>query len=130
MTDKEFLTGSAIDPELAKPEPGKVKRQPVDFNFESLNWDFIHLMAKIANYANTKYGSAVQYTNARLEGGNSPINHIVGHVREYSKRQVHDRFGNLEMQLAAIAYNAMMEYYYLHNGGPTVPDQFYKEMGK
>lgn len=118
------------DLDLAKVEVGKVKRQPVDFNFESLNWDFIHAMAKIANYANTKYGSAVQYTNARLVGGNSPINHIVGHVREYSKRIPHDRFGNLEMQLAAIAYNAMMEFYYLQNGGPTVPDEFYKEMGK
>jgi hypothetical protein len=51
------------------------------------------------------------------------------HVAAYVKREAHDKFGTLEHQLAAIAYNAAMEYYYLKNGGPTVSDALYKPLG-
>jgi hypothetical protein len=56
------------------------------------------------------------------------MNHIGEHYRMYCARELHDHFGDLDHQLAAIAYNAMMEYYYLHNGGPTVTDKLYKPM--
>lgn len=102
------------------------KRQPVDHQSHRLNWKFIRLMGKIAHYASEKYGSVEQYTDSRLEGEKSPMNHIVGHIEEYSSRKPHDKFGNLEMQLAAIAYNAMMEYWYLTHGGPTIPEDLYK----
>lgn len=107
------------------PAEKTVKRQPVSYDYEGLNWNFIKLMAEIANYACTKYGSAEQYTNGRLEGQRSPINHIAEHMRAYMAREQHDKFGDLDHQLAAIAYNAMMEFYYLHHGGPTVPNAFY-----
>ena len=110
---------------VSQPAP-KVKRAPVDHQTSRLYWPFIILMGKIAHYANEKYGSVEQYADGRLEGEKSPINHIAGHIAEYVSRKPHDKFGNLEMQLAAIAYNAMMECVYLHQGGePTVPSKLY-----
>jgi len=103
------------------------KRQPVDHQTHRLNWQFIILMGKIAHYAAEKYGSVEQYTDSRLEGEKSPINHIIGHIADYCARKPHDKFGDLKMQLAAIAYNAMMEFWYLEHGGPTVPEGLYKE---
>jgi hypothetical protein len=101
-------------------------RQSVDFRFESLNWDFIMLMAKIASYAGEKYGTPEQYTKGRLEGEKSPVNHMVAHIRQYVRGDLHDYFGTREAQLAAIAYNAMMEYYYFLHGGSTAPGVFYE----
>lgn len=108
-----------------------VKRQPVDHQSARLYWPFIVLMGKIAHYANDKYGSVEQYADGRLEGEKSPINHIIGHISEYVQRKPHDKFGDLRMQLAAIAYNAMMECVYLDQGGePTVPDHLYRSLPK
>lgn len=90
----------------------KVKRVPVSFLWSKLNWDFLKMLAEIAQYAEGKYGSAEQYTNARLENQASPINHIYEHLRQYQAGEPHDRFGDARYHLAAIAYNAMMEYFY------------------
>lgn len=95
----------------ATPEP-KVKRQPVTYLWSKLNWDFLKLLAEIAHYAEDKYGSAEQYTGARLEGEKSPINHAFEHLRAYSAGEKHDKFGTHEHQLAAVAYNVMMEFFY------------------
>jgi phosphoenolpyruvate synthase/pyruvate phosphate dikinase len=108
----------------------KVKRHPVDYRFDGLNWNFIKILAEIAHHAESKYGTPEQYADGRLEEEKSPMNHIGEHYRMYCAREVHDHFGDLDHQLAAIAYNAMMEYYYLHNGGPTVSDKLYKPMYK
>lgn len=94
-------------------------RHPVDYRYDALNWDFIKAMAQIAKYADEKYGDAPQYVHTRLEKDASPMNHIAEHTREYLHGEVHDKFGNLEMQLAAIAYNAMMEFHYLRKFGPA-----------
>ena len=96
-----------------------VKRVPVDFRYDAINPDFLKALARIGNYAAEKYGSWEQYTAARLEGDKSCINHIYEHLRQYQLGEVHDKFGNLKMQLAAIAYNAMMEWYYLEKFGPV-----------
>ena len=107
------------------------KRQPVDHQTSRLYWPFIILMGKIAHYANEKYGSVEQYADGRLEGEKSPINHICGHIADYVARKPHDKFGNLQMQLAAIAYNAMMECVYVdQGGGPTVPSKLYDSVQK
>jgi hypothetical protein len=106
---------------------GEVKRQPVDYRWDGINWDFIKGFAKIANYAGQKYGSPEQYTGGRLEGEKSPINHIYEHLRQYQAGEKHDHFGSLEAQLWAIGYNAMMEFFYLTHGGPTSIDVFYKK---
>lgn len=108
------------------PASAQPKRQPVDHMTANLYWPFIIMMGRIAKYAQDKYGSVEQYADGRLEGEKSPINHIAGHIAEYVRRKPHDRFGTLQMQLAAIAYNAMMECVYLdQGGGPTVPGKLY-----
>jgi hypothetical protein len=103
------------------------RREAVGYNYEGLNWDFLKVLAEIAGYSKDKYGSVEQYTESRLEGEKSPINHIAEHIRMYLAREKHEQFGDLEHQLGAIAYNAMMEFYYLKHGGPTVTDQLYRE---
>ena len=119
--DDAEMEVSPIPLALAQP-----KRQPVDHMTANLYWPFIIMMGKIAKYAQDKYGSVEQYADGRLEGEKSPINHITGHIAEYVQRKPHDRFGTLQMQLAAIAYNAMMECVYLdQGGGPTVPGKLY-----
>lgn len=89
----------------------KVKREPVNYLWTALNWDFLRLLAEIAQYAAGKYGSAEQYKNARLEGEKSPINHAIEHLTRYMAGEKHDRFGTLDHQLAAAAYNISMEYF-------------------
>lgn len=90
----------------------KSQRNPVNYLYHLLNWDFIKMMAEIANYADQKYGSAEQYREPRLERDKSPLNHIPEHFREYVTGSSHDKFEDPRYHLAAIAYNAMMEYYY------------------
>jgi hypothetical protein len=106
---------------------GEVKREPVNFDYEGLNWDFIKLQAEIAAHAKAKYGQIEQYADGRLEGEKSPLNHMAEHMRMYMAREEHDKFGTLKHQLAAIAYNASMEFYYLEHGGPTVGDKLYRK---
>lgn len=107
----------------------EAKRNEVDYLYTGLNWDFIKLMAQIAKYAEGKYSRAENYVDSRLIGEKSPINHIYEHLRLYQTREAHDHFGTLSHQLAAIAYNALMEYYYLvHAGGPTVSCELYRPM--
>lgn len=95
------------------------KREPVNYRYDALNHDFIKMLAEIAHYATKKYGSAEQYAEARLTGEKSPINHAYEHLRQYQNGEVHDHFGTLEHQLAAVAYNAMMEAYYCNTFGHT-----------
>lgn len=105
FTGKDFIKG--------------VNRVPVNFNYAGLNWDFLKLLGEIAVYAADKYGSAEQYADIRPQGEQSPLNHIMEHARQYMARETHDKFVDLKYHLAAIAYNAMMEFYYLEHGGPT-----------
>jgi hypothetical protein len=102
------------------------KRQPVNFEYQELNWDFIKLLGKVAHYAHEKYGSVQQYTDGRMEGEKSPLNHIIEHFRQYVTQEPHDHFTDTKYHLAAIAYNAMMEFYFLENGGPTASRDVYE----
>lgn len=90
----------------------EVKRQPVNYRYDALNHNFLKLLAEIAKYAGDKYGSPQQYAAARLTGEKSPINHIYEHLRAYQDGELHDHFGTMKHQLAAIAYNAMMSFLY------------------
>lgn len=83
------------------------------YRYDALNWDFIKMMAEIAEYAGEKYGAPEQYTISRLEGNQSPINHIAEHLRQYTCGDPYDHFdSDVRYHLAAIAYNAMMEFWY------------------
>jgi hypothetical protein len=110
------VTQEVLD-DLSKPEAGKVKRVPVDFDYSALNPGFIKGLARIAGYAAGKYGSALQYTNARLVGEKSPINHAKEHIDLYVCGKPHDRFGSPKWHLVAAAYNLGMEYFYFEKWG-------------
>src|SRR5690242_17478568 len=115
--------------ELNKPEEGIVKRQKVDIQWHRLNWEFLRLLAEIAEYADHKYGETENYANGRAEKDKSPLNHIVEHYTQYITRKPYEHFdSSIKYHLGAIAYNAMMEFYQLQNGGPTVSDKLYKPM--
>jgi hypothetical protein len=90
----------------------KAKRFPVSFRWDGLNWDFLKMLAEIADYADKKYGSCEQYTNSRLEGNASPINHAYEHLRSYLAGEPHDHFKDPRYHLAAAAYGCMMEFFY------------------
>jgi hypothetical protein len=89
------------------------KRVPVDFRYDAVNPTFLHWMARIGAYASEKYGAWEQYAGARLIGEKSPINHIFDHLRKYQIGELYDHFdGDTRWHLVAVAYNAMMEFYY------------------
>lgn len=95
-----------------------VKRDPVDFDYTALNWDFVKAMAWIPMHATEKYGSWDQYRHARLSGEKSPVNHAIEHLRKYLAGEPYDkRDGDVRWHLVAAAYNAMMEFYYLAKFG-------------
>lgn len=112
---------------FAGQDPSKgVNREPLKHNFAGLNWEFLRVVAEICPYAAAKYGSVEQYADIRPEGEQSPVNHIFTHAGQYIAQTPHDKFGDVKYHLAAIAYNAMMEYYYLTHGGPTTTDKLYR----
>jgi hypothetical protein len=88
-------------------------RHPVAFRYDAINPSFLKRLALLAGYASEKYGSWDQYTTARLIGEKSPYNHIHEHLRAYITNEKYDHFdGDPSWHLVAVAYNAMMEFYY------------------
>jgi hypothetical protein len=95
-----------------------VKRVPVDFDYACINPDFLKMLAQIGEFAKSKYGAWEQYTGARLVGEKSPINHAYEHLRQYTAGEPYDHFeGDVSRHLAAVAYNCMMEFYFLMRWG-------------
>jgi len=111
----EVVTTNVVDHPVE--DQPVAKRVPVDYIYHQLNWDFIHGMAQIASYAAHKYGSVQQYADSRLAGEKSPVNHMLRHIGQYITGESHDHFHSVEAHLWAIAYNAMMEYYYYQRYG-------------
>lgn len=94
------------------------KRLPVDFRYDSINPAFLKWMAKIGSYAADKYGAWDQYKTARLVGEKSPVNHIYEHLRQFQDGEKYDHFdGDVRWHLVAVAYNAMMEFFYVTRWG-------------
>ena len=90
-----------------------VKRVPVEFRYDAINPTFLKWMARIGHYASEKYGSWEQYREARLTGEKSPVNHIYEHLRSYAEGEPYDHFdSDVRWHLVAVAYNAMMEFFY------------------
>ncbi len=106
---------------LGRDEPvgeTKVKRVPVDYRYDCINLTFLKWMAKIGAYATEKYGAWEQYRDARLVGEKSPVNHIYEHLRQFAAGERYDHFdGDVRWHLVAVAYNAMMEFYYVTKYG-------------
>lgn len=95
----------------------EARRDPVNYRYDALNWDFLRMMAQIAHYAEGKYGRAENYVDSDLAGEKSPVNHMCEHLRSYMRADDHDHFDGPEWHLAVIAYNAMMEFYYFGQRG-------------
>lgn len=93
-----------------------------EIRFEHLIPEFLQAMDDIGRYGAQKYG-AESFQHRRLTGDRSrgalarttPLA-IAQHAREHFSMhlagQVHDHFGTRRHQLAATAFNAMMEFYF------------------
>jgi len=82
--------------------------------FRTLDQDFLQLMNEIGLYGIEKYGDESFFKNpSRSERKSTKVigDHVANHYMEYQEGILHDHFGTLRHQLAAVAFNAMMEYY-------------------
>ena len=91
-------------------------RNPIQFRFDILDPEFLQTLAKIADYGAKKYGE-FNWHKSRLEGDKSPVNHIARHLLLYEQAVPYDHEEVInskdpKMHLAAIAFNAMMEFWY------------------
>jgi hypothetical protein len=110
MRDPNYIAGGPIYGEVIK----GAKRDPVSYRFDILDPSFLRVMAKIADYGAKKYGD-LNWHKSRLTGQASPVNHIMKHLTSYAGHEPYDHpeIGNhRKMHLAAIAFNAMMEFWY------------------
>src|SRR5271170_1904035 len=91
--------------------------------YEFLDPGFLEAMNDIGRYGHEKYGKD-SFHHRALVGDRSRgtilertssaaiIKHSQDHGDEYLAGELHDKFGTLGHQLAAAAFNAMMEYYF------------------
>jgi hypothetical protein len=90
--------------------------------YEFLNAKFLEAMNEIGSYGNDKYGKDSFHQRAKA-GDRSRgslartdpeviINHAQNHGSEYLAGVPHDHFHTRKHQLAAVAFNAMMEFYF------------------
>lgn len=115
--DLDAAESSQLGSELAQPEDQAASG--TEFSA------FFRLMADIGRYGEEKYGD--QSLQARIRRGDlerterlnlgSLIAHSTEHCYAYLDGERHDHFGTLEHQLAAAAFNLMMEFYL---SGPEV----------
>lgn len=94
--------------------PIKASRFPTKTRYDILDPEFLEAMAKIGKHGADKYGD-FNWTKSRLIGEKGPINHIFGHLKKYRISEQYDHLDvgtERKYHLAAIAFNAMMEYYY------------------
>ena len=88
--------------------------------------DFIAAMDDIGRYGHDKYGDFSFHARA-LRGdssrGDHPrttsvaiCEHAQGHLNQYLRGELHDHFNTRKHQLAAVAFNAMMEFYFAKLG--------------
>lgn len=105
-----------------RPKKVQVKEvlKPEDYQF--LDVRFIKAMNNIGRYGAEKYGADSFYEQAargevkRVEPRQSPsdiIAHATAHLNEYYNGILHDHFNTRGAQLAAAAFNAQMEYFFL-----------------
>ncbi len=95
--------------------PKEAKRNPVNYRYDVLGPDFLHCMAEIGAYGAETYGD-FNWHKSRLDGEKGPVNHMYKHLGQYRRGEVYDHLnGDRKYHLAAIAFNAMMEFWYLEN---------------
>ena len=90
------------------------KRDPVSFRFDILDPEFLQALAAIADYGAKKYGD-LNWHKSRLTGDKSPVNHMFKHLLQYQGEMKYDHpeiGSERKLHLAAVAFNAMMEFWY------------------
>lgn len=95
-------------------KPQEALRQPSGYRYDVIDPEFEELMAKIGDYGAKKYGD-LNWHKSELVGDKSPINHIRKHLNAYRMSKPYDHFEigiDRKIHLAAIAFNAMMEFWY------------------
>ena len=108
----QMINAPLIDRDIAVNE--LAKRDPIAERYDILDTDFLRIMALIAGYGARKYGER-NWQKSRLEGDKSPINHILKHLVAYQNGEPYDHpeiATESHIHLAAIAFNAMMEFYH------------------
>jgi hypothetical protein len=118
MLDFDESIEKAVEEEMinSKPMTPKKKeeatRHKVNYRYDILSPEFIHKMAQIAAYGGEKYGD-YNFMKPGMTGDKSPVNHMYEHLNEYRQGNLYDHVDIGEshlIHLAAIAFNAMMEF--------------------
>lgn len=110
--EKTSKTWLAYLNKVSKNKNPTAARANVSYRYDILAPEFLHCMAMLAEYGAEKYGE-LNWQLSRLEGGKSPINHMMKHIQEYRMNTKYDHFdGSIKWHLVAIAFNAMMEFWY------------------
>jgi hypothetical protein len=108
---------SIVSPVIYGNKSQEAKRDPVGYRFDILIPSFIEAMAKIADYGAKKYGD-LNWQKSRLSGANGPPNHMLMHLNQYMCEEDYDHTEigvGRKYHLAAVAFNAMMEWWYEEN---------------
>lgn len=95
----------------------EAKRDSKELRYDILYPPFLYALASIASYGAKKYGD-YNWTKSRLTGDKGPINHIYEHLGNYQEGIDYDHSSvgtDKKYHLAAIALNAMMEFWYESN---------------
>lgn len=94
--------------------------------YEFLSEKFLEAMNDIGRYGHEKYG---QLTDRREEHAKPPrvtpienAKHACTHFGDYLCGKLHDHFGTAEHQLAAVAFNAMMEFQFRQGDAAAVSE--------
>jgi len=111
----------------------EAKRNPINTRYDILYPNFEEGLAKIAKLGADKYGD-FNWCKSRLTGDKSPLNHMQKHLISYKRKDVYDHKdvmgSDYKNHLLAIAFNAMMEYFYCENfpdansPSPKSPESF------
>ena len=101
-----------------------------DPNYQFLVAEFLVAMNDIGQYGSEKYGEdSFQARQLKGDSSRGPMirtqahviaAHAMNHFNDYLHETPHDHFGTMRHQLAAVAFNAMMEFYFsgLADGQP------------
>lgn len=112
---KHLPNGQFTCDELLVQDVNKVaQRDPVKHRFDLLYAPFLRAMAEIGHIGAVRYGDD-NYKKERLSDGRSPLNHIYSHLGKYQENipYEHEEVGlGRKSHLAAVAFNAMMEFWY------------------
>lgn len=85
-----------------------------DTQYEFLHAKFLEAMNDIGRYGKQKYGNDIAREMKRKDGKRWEPDHIGAHAslhfNLYLEGEPHDHFDTKRHQLAAVAFNAMMEF--------------------